>query len=60
MNGRAAGSAAVVDVEDRDVLDAELAQHHLAGNGKLPLQRAIGDAGVIGGAEVGNRCNRRP
>ena len=33
---------------------AELGQYHLAGDGYLPLQRAIGRAGVIGDAEVGS------
>src|SRR5207247_11110891 len=49
----ASRSAGVRGVVDGDALDAELAEHHLARNGDLALQRTVGHAGIKRDAEVG-------
>jgi len=51
VEGRTPRGAGVLDVVDGDLLDADLAQHHLARDGDLALQRFVGHAGVVGIAD---------
>ena len=44
--------AGILDVVDRYALDTDLAEHDLAGNRDLPLQRTVGDARVVGDADL--------
>ncbi|MCY1389356.1 hypothetical protein D9M71_41510 [compost metagenome] len=52
VEGGTARGAGVFDVVDGNAFDADLAQYHLAGDGDLALQRAIGHAGIKGDAQV--------
>ena len=47
-----ARGAGVLDVVDRDTLDTDLAEDHLARDRDLPLQQAVGHAGVVGDANL--------
>ena len=60
LKRRTARGAGVLDVVDRDALDADLAEDDLAGDRDLSLQRAVGHAGVKGDAEIAAACSRRP
>ena len=57
---RTARGAGVLDVVDRDALDADLAEDDLAGDRDLSLQRAVGHARVVGDADLRVPCSRRP
>ena len=56
VKAAAARGAGVLDVEHRYALDPDLAEDHLARHRDLALQRAVGHARVVGGADVGGNA----
>ena len=54
VEGRAGAGAGVLEVVDRDALDAQRAQRDLAAHHGLALQHALRGVGEIGGLDVGD------